>query len=269
MLREAAVFCLTAPETEEKDKKKIGTKQLFWLHGEPRSAGKCILPVLRECLCRPCDESTCDWEKALGAQFANERIMLTINGICKGKEDITELVLLMQVFRGAMMSVDLQHMRTCPNCQPYFVDVFKMLRSLAEIHHSVCVEIRESKQEVKDVREKCRELGSTIFYSTEHKHDHLIEYPLVAIVPNIGPVIYAQIPPYYIAIPTYRKREFSRDLMEKIIRGVNLELLHSRQSRFYEDTVGAKDWKDNLIREGCRPMMVFPCPNICCIDLSQ
>ena len=69
------------------------------MHNDPCSATKRTLPVQREGLCHPCDSSTCDWEMPLSTQFGSNDIILDVRGL---DEDITTLVLLMQVFRGAI-----------------------------------------------------------------------------------------------------------------------------------------------------------------------
>lgn len=273
VLKAAASLALKMPA------KTIIKEQLFWLHG-PCSASKCTLPVLRECLCHKCDSSTSDWEKALHNQFGKQRIILTMKGM---NEDITELVLLMQVFRGAMMSIDGAHMLSCLNCERYSQQVLCTMLYLAKLHRFVCENFEHKPKEhneteeqkkvylstIKDARNRCKQLPAVVRHTTEHIDVHQIEYPLVAIVPDIGPVIYAQIVPYYIVIPTVRENIGKLDdiQLRKIIDGVNIELDY-RHREFYDSNEGGRNWKDSLFKKNCRPMLVFPYHNQCCIQLS-
>ncbi len=275
----AAAFCL------ERDRPEVNKSKLdlFWLHGKPCLAAQCVLPVKSASLCETCDASTSEWEKALVNKFGQERIFLEkkCDGVVTVKEDITELALLMQVIRAAMMTIDLHHMlHTCSYSWRYYFDVLQALLSLAKVHHTVCKEFAgRTKQDeycskLEVVREKCTEVGlnPTIRRSVENTHDHLIEYPLVAIVQDLGPVIYAQIPPYYIAVPTREhSARIGNDLMGKIITQVNVEM-YGRREHFYEGE-GAQNWKDKLITKKCRPMMVYQevredCTDTCCIHVS-
>lgn len=274
VLNAAAAFALQNGMQEN----QLNSFKPFWVYG-PRSASRCTLRVQRECLCKECDNSTSVWEDNLSKQFGKPRIFQTKKTKFGDVYliDVTELVLLMQVFRGAMMSIDIAHMALCREectCKHYTRHVLLTMYNLAKLHSYICKTFGDrfdSTQKylsaLEEARSKTKQLKPTVFYTTEYTHVHQLEYPLIAIEPDIGPVIYAQIPPYYIAIPTIDENaeEIADRQMKGLITGVNAELHYNRYPKFYDENPTAREWKESLVN--CRPILVFPNGNPCCIHV--
>lgn len=250
----------------------VGMK-LFWFFNHPVSARHCTFPVQRECLCHPCDNATSDWEQMLSEQFGNEQIFLKIHGL---NEDITMPILLTLLFRGAVLSIDPVHMFECSDCNPYFHEVLMTVCNLAKLHHAICKNFRKDqtkesyRAKLQKVQRECSALEPVFVYTTKHMHNgmHWIEFPLVVVYPDVGPVIFAQIPPYYIAVPTVRENaKLLREKMDSLIMWTNREL-QGRYNRFFKDPAAEK-WMKDLIGKCCQPMLVFPGSSKCFIDLQK
>ena len=251
ILISAATFALGKPKEEVKD------MCLFWredlidrMKGHHRQKGAyesavttrdCKYPVKWEAFCGKCGNSTSAWENQFGEQFGSTTIE-------HNRVDITEHILLVQMFRASILSIDIQHFMVCQPCTRYVVDICKTMLELMVFHEAVC------DQRLDEAAELCKQLKPVMFHNI--KLGGKVLYPIVVNVKGLGLVLYAQIPPYYWAVPAPSCEGELTILIVAEIAG-----MCSQTEK--EGNELAKQWK-NAVTE---PVLIFPFFGKCCIEV--
>lgn len=218
----------------------------FYKHATVAKA--CTYPVKREAFCGKCDNSTSDWEGEFSKQFGKSNIEFR-------QDDITEAILLIQMFRGSIFSIDIRHYMECQPCHMHLPEVGKTMRELMMLHLAVC-----EKKPFADVADQCKQLKPIIFHNTAIKNRIL--FPMVVNVESYGIILYAQIPPYFWAVPSpsYAGRLTELDL--SLIVSQIAELCSQQEQDYFDnpDNIDAKEWKETVPQ----PLLIFPLLNSKC-----
>ena len=206
-------------------------------------------PIKHEAFCGICDNSTSHLEGAFFEQFGKPNIEFR-------QEDITEVILLLLMFRGSVLSIDIQHyMKWCQPCSKYFQAVEETMLELMRLHQEVC----EGKPIV-DVAKQCKRLKPVIFHNTAIDVGQRILFPIVVNIENFGLILYAQIPPYFWAVPC--AGELTEVILSVIVPLI-AEQCSKQEEEFFNSNDDAKKWKDTVHK----PLLVFRLFN-CCIKVN-
>ncbi len=212
----------------------------------------CTYPCERKAFCGKCDNSTSAWEAA----FSKE-IKVDSTGTIQSKgKDITKAVLLVQMFRGALFSINLEHYMECQECGRYLKDVGSSILELKRFHEAVC-------EGSSQVAEKCEQLKPIVFHNTRFPGKVL--YPIVVHVKGFGIILYAQIPPFFWAIPAPScERELTLldfvSVVEEIAKRCSQE-----ETEFFKNE-DARKWKKVISPH--MPVLIFPLfQSNCCVQL--
>ena len=222
-------------------------------HKHATIAKTCTYPVKREAFCGKCDNSSSYLEQAFSEQFGKPNIRFR-------QDDITEVILLIQMFRGSILSIDIQHYVGCQPCGKYLSEVGETMLELMHLHQAVC-----EKKPFSDVAEQCERLKPAVFYKTDMDVGHRILFPMVVNTESLGLILYAQIPPYFWAVPcTVRARKRPEVDLSEIVRLIDTECSKQEEDFFGDvNNVDAKEWKDTVHK----PLLVFPLLK-CCINIE-
>ena len=199
ILKSSMSFLLKKPRNEIEQLKVIWRSDLQSLKV---TAARCTYRFKREAFCGACDHSTSDWENALASGFGQKSIEVRHFG------NALEPTLLVQMLRGAILSIDIPHYMECESCGQLIEAIGGIMLDLKRFHEKVCSELKlanngpsksAAMKEIKDAQK----LLKAVFYVPDLQsccNTHMIEYLLAVTLDDIGPIIYAQIPPYYWAV---------------------------------------------------------------------
>ena len=233
------------------------------------TVARCTYPVRSEAFCGPCDNATSGWESALVRNYGEQSIEIRHFG------DVLKPTLLIQMFRAAILSIDISHYMECQCCGQLLEAVGGTLLNLMRFHEKVCslkdaIDGRSKSacmEEIRDAQDPLKVVFSVQHVNESYSDERIIEYPLAVNLDDIGPIIYAQIPPYYWAVPTDpKKAAMLTERFPRIIEQINMTL-HLERYTFFEKDSNALKWRDILHRKGIVPMLVHRYVSRCCIDL--
>lgn len=243
----------TAAFALQKDKKEVEGMKLFWRgdlvkKGPAVNADDCKYPCKREAFCGQCDNSTSAWENEFSKQFKTGTIQF------RG-DDITKALLLVQMFRGGLMSIDIHHYMECQHCGPYLKDVGANMLELQRFHEAVC-------QRSDEIAEKCQQLKPVVLHSTTF--GGRILFPMVVFVNGFGPILYAQIPPYFWAIPAPSfQGELSLPVFISVV-GEIARVCSEEETKFFQREAAADQWRGTIPQ----PVLIFPLFDLkCCLKV--
>lgn len=126
-------FLLKKPRNEIEQLKVIWRSDLQSLKV---TAARCTYRFKREAFCGACDHSTSDWENDLASRFGQESIEVRHFG------NILEPTLLVQMLRGAILSIDIPHYMECESCGQLIEAVGGILLDLMRFHEKVCSKLK-------------------------------------------------------------------------------------------------------------------------------
>ena len=214
-------------------------------------AKSCTYPVRREAFCGKCDNSTSGWEGEFSKQFGKPNIKFR-------QEDITEAILLVQMFRGSLLSIDIQHFMECESCNVHLQEVGETVLALMMLHQAVC-----EKKTFADVAKQCSQLKPVIFHNTVIDVKQRILFPMVVNIAGFGLILYAQIPPYFWAVPTPSCGDRLTEHHLRVIVPQIATECSNQEEDFFHDNSDAKKWKETVKQ----PLLVFPLLK-CCININ-
>ncbi len=213
--------------------------------GSAVTAEQCTYPIKREAFCGECDNSTSLWERAFSEQFESRTGAIEYEG-----KDITKAILLIQMFRGALLSIDIPHFMECEACIPYLGDVGEIMLDLMRLHRAACA------KKSTDVDQMCEKLKPIVNHNVEFQRYRKIMYPTAVHVEGFGVVLYAQIPPYYWAVPA---PSCERVLDDEKLWDIADQITNMAESTFKADS----RWKGSAPQ----PVLVLPLFDECCVKV--
>ena len=269
VLKSAIAFGLKIPR-DEVEKLQVIWRSDLQSHARAVTASKCTYRFKREAFCGPCDNATSGWENALVQNYGKPSAVVGHFG------DVLKPTLLIQMFRAAILSIDISHYMECQRCGQLLEAVGGTLLNLMRFHEKVCSELKVANdgrsksacmEEIRDAQDPLKVVFSVQHVNESYSGERIIEYPLAVNLDDIGPIIYAQIPPYYWAVPTDpEKAAMLTERFPQIIEQINMTL-HLERYTFFEKDSNALKWRDILHRKGIVLMLVHRYVSRCCIDL--
>ncbi len=231
--------------------KKAADDPVF--HQHAATAKVCTYPVIREGFCGKCDNSTSAWEGAFSEQFTTGTIRYGVDD-----KDVTKEILLIQMFRGSILSIDLRHFMECHSCNRYLKDVGESMVELMRLHEAAC------EKSWAEVTEQCQQLKPVVYRSTTTIGGRVL-FPIVINVVGFGLILYAQIPPFYWALPAPNcERQLTAIEFASIVRQIATKC-SEEETEFFEREAAAREWRDSVPQ----PVMIFPLFDNykCCIEI--
>ncbi len=247
------------------EKKDVEQKRVFWrgdlmlkkaaddpvFHRHAATAKVCTYPVIREGFCGKCDNSTSAWEGAFSEQFTAGTIRYGVDD-----KDITKEILLIQMSRGSILSIDIRHFMECHSCNRYLKDVGESMLELMRLHEAAC------EKNWAEVTEQCQQLKPVVFHSMSIGGRVL--FPIVINVDGCGLFLYAQIPPFYWALPAPScEGELTATEFASIVRQIATKCFEQETEFFKREA--AREWRDSVPQ----PVMIFPLFDKCCIEIYR
>ena len=133
ILKSSMSFILKKPRNE------IAQLKVIWrsdLQSLKVTAARCTYRFTREAFCGACDHSTSDWENALASGFGQKSIEVRHFG------NFLEPTLLVQMLRGAILSIDIPHYMECECCGHLIEAIGGIMLDLKRFHEKVCSELK-------------------------------------------------------------------------------------------------------------------------------
>ncbi len=127
---------------------------------------------------------------------------------------------------------------------------------LKRFHEAVCLRSDQ-------VAEKCEQLKPIVFHMTQFPGKVL--YPIVVYVKGFGIILYAQIPPFFWAIPAPScERELTLPDFISVVDEI-AKRCSQEETEFFKDEA-AREWKEAI--KPHEPVLIFPLfQSNCCVQL--
>ena len=129
---------------------------------------------------------------------------------------------------------------------------------MVQMFQAVC-----EKKTFADVAKQCSQLKPVIFHNTVIDVKQRILFPMVVNIAGFGLILYAQIPPYFWAVPTPSCGDkLTEHHLRVIVPQIATECSNQEEDFFYDNS-DAKKWKETVKQ----PLLVFPLLK-CCININ-